>query len=56
MPADISLSAVEVSLVNALSRELILRSYTESVQGQYDYIIIGLLEKWKKEQEDSGNV
>jgi len=40
IPADIGLSAVEVSLVNAMSRELILRSFTESVRDKYDYILI----------------
>ena len=40
IPADIGLSAVEVSLVNAMSRELILRSFTESVRDRYDYILI----------------
>lgn len=40
IPADIGLSAVEVSLVNAMSRELILRSFTESVRDLYDYILI----------------
>lgn len=40
IPADIGLSAVEVSLVNAMSRELILRSFTESVRDKYDFILI----------------
>lgn len=40
IPADISLSAVEVSIVNALSRELILRAYTNSIRDQYDYVLI----------------
>ena len=40
MPASIDLSAVEVSLVNAMSRELILKGYMETVRHKYDYIII----------------
>ena len=33
MPADIQLSGMEVSLVNAMSRETILRQYLDSVKG-----------------------
>ena len=35
MPADIQLSGMEVSLVNAMSRETILRQYLDTVKGQY---------------------
>ena len=40
MPADIELSGMEVSLVNAMSRETILRQYINSVRGQYTHILI----------------
>ncbi len=40
MPADIQLSGMEVSLVNAMSRETILRQYLDSVKGQYSHILI----------------
>ena len=40
MPANIALSALEVSLVNALSRETILKRYIEMVKDSYDYILI----------------
>ncbi|MFG6379759.1 MAG: AAA family ATPase [Lachnospiraceae bacterium] len=40
MPGNIELSGLEVSLVNVMSRELILRSYVEMVKEQYDYILI----------------
>ena len=47
IPANIELSAIEVSLVNAMSRELILRSmvdrlreYLELLEDDYDYILI----------------
>ena len=33
MPADIQLSGMEVSLVNAMSRETILRQYLDTVKG-----------------------
>ena len=40
MPANIELSALEMSLVNAMSRETILRSYINQVKQNYDYILI----------------
>ena len=40
MPASIELSGIEVSLVNAMSRETILKQYLESVKRQYDYVIL----------------
>lgn len=40
MPGNIELSGLEVSLVNAMSRELVMRSYVESIRENYDYILI----------------
>lgn len=40
LPSNIELSAIEVSLVNVMSRELILRQLVERVRDAYDYIII----------------
>ena len=40
MPADIQLSGMEVSLVNAMSRETILRQYLDILKGQYSHILI----------------
>lgn len=40
MPASIELSGVEISLVNAMSRETILRQYIETVKPFYDYILL----------------
>lgn len=40
LPANISLSGLEVSLVNAMSRESILKQYLQTVRGAYDYILI----------------
>jgi len=40
MPGNIELSGLEVSLVNVMSRELVLRSYIEMVREEYDYILI----------------
>ena len=36
----IELSGLEVSLVNVMSRELVMRSYIEQVKERYDYILI----------------
>ena len=40
IPSNIELSAIEVSLVNVMSRELILRHLIEKLKASYDYIII----------------
>ena len=41
LPANIELSGLEVSLVNTMSRETVLRTYLNEVKRQYDYMIIG---------------
>ncbi len=40
MPGNIELSGLEVSLVNVMSRELVLRAYIETVRDRYDYILV----------------
>jgi len=40
LPANIELSALEVSLVNVMGRETILRDCLEPIKGDYDIIII----------------
>lgn len=40
MPANIELSGMEVALVNAMSRETILRQYLDTVKQNYDYILL----------------
>ena len=40
LPSNIDLSAMEISLVNVMSRELILKRYIESIKQYYDYILI----------------
>ena len=42
LPANIELSGLEVSLVNTMSRETVLRTYLSEVKRQYDYILVGL--------------
>lgn len=40
LPANIELSALEVALVNAMSREVILKRYVDRVKSRYDYVLI----------------
>lgn len=40
LPANIELSGMEVSLVNAMSRENILKQYMELIRKDYDFILI----------------
>ena len=40
MPGNIELSGIEVSLVNTLSREYVMRDYIDQVRDSYDYILI----------------
>ena len=40
LPANIELSGMEVSLVNAISRESILKQYIDTVRKQYDYVLL----------------
>ena len=51
MPADIQLSGMEVSLVNAMSRETILRQYLDTLKGQYSHNPVNeALNGWIKEE------
>ncbi|MDO4649876.1 MAG: ParA family protein [Eubacteriales bacterium] len=40
LPSSIELSGLEVSLVNAMSRESILRQYVDTVKKDYDFILL----------------
>lgn len=40
VPANLELSGLEVSLVNVMSRELILKEYIDAIREEYDYILI----------------
>lgn len=40
LPANIELSGMEVTLVNTMSRETVLRSYISDIRQGYDYILI----------------
>ncbi|RKJ41149.1 hypothetical protein D7X94_04940 [Acutalibacter sp. 1XD8-33] len=40
VPGNRSLSAVEVGLVNGMSRETVLKQYVDSVKRDYDYVLL----------------
>lgn len=40
VPGNRALSAVEVGLVNVMSRETVLRQYVDSVKQEYDYVLL----------------
>ena len=40
IPANIELAGLETSLVNVMSREMVLRQYICGIKKQYDYILI----------------
>ena len=40
VPANIALAGTEVSLVNAMSRETVLKQYLETVKKDYDFILL----------------
>lgn len=40
VPGNRTLSAVEVGLVNVMSREMVLRQYIDSVKKDYDYVLL----------------
>ena len=44
IPADIELSGMEMSLVNAMSREFTMRSYLNDLKKDYGYILIDCME------------
>lgn len=43
LPANIELSALEVTLGNVMSREMIMKDYIEMMRERYDYILIDCL-------------
>ena len=43
IPANIELSGMEITLVNAMSREFTMKSYLSELKKDYDYILIDCL-------------
>lgn len=52
LPANIELSALEVTLGNVMSREMIMKDYIEMMRERYDYILMGMAvkNKWVDER------
>ena len=40
MPSNIELSGLEVSIVNVMSRETVLKEYLSMIEQEYDYVLI----------------
>ena len=40
IPCSLELSAIEIALVNVMSRELVLKSIVDEIKDDYDYVII----------------
>lgn len=40
LPANIELSGTEISLINTMSRETILKQYLDTIRSQYEYILL----------------
>lgn len=51
IPANVELSALELSLVNAMSREVAMKGYLKSIKDNYDYILIDCIIEITKEGE-----
>ena len=43
LPSNIEMSGFEVRLINAMSRERVLKTYINEVKKNYDYVLIGAL-------------
>ena len=48
VPANVELSALELSLVNAMSREVAMKEYLKSIKDNYDYILIDCMPSLSK--------
>ena len=40
LPSNLELSSMEINLMNAMSREMVLRSYISDIRDMYDFIVI----------------
>ena len=52
LPANIELSGMEIRLINAMSRESVLRTYINAVKLHYDYILIDCMPSDRKDGSD----
>ena len=47
LPANIELSALEVTMGNVMSREMIMKEYIDAIRSRYDYILFKVLDDEK---------
>ena len=52
LPANIELSGMEIRLINAMSRESVLRTYINAIKPHYDYILIDCMPSDRKDGSD----
>jgi len=49
MPSNIELSGLEVSIVNVMSRETVLKEYLSMIEQEYDYVLIDNCDRSRKD-------
>ena len=54
LPANIELSALEVTMGNVMSREMIMKEYIDAIRCRYDYILIDCVEPWYDDNQCTG--
>lgn len=55
LPANIDLSGMEIRLINAMSRESVLRTYINAVKPHYDYILIDCMHNELRDTPKTGD-
>ena len=53
LPSNIELSGFEVRLINAMSRERVLKTYVNEVKKNYDYVLIDCIVRYLLEKADN---
>lgn len=53
LPANIELSALEVTMGNVMSREMIMKEYIDAIRSRYDYILISGMKAVSSEEEET---
>ena len=54
LPANIELSALEVTMGNVMSREMIMKEYIDAIRCRYDYILRLYAEPWYDDNQCTG--
>ena len=56
LPANIELSALEVTMGNVMSREMIMKEYVDAIRCRYDYILIDCMPSLGSIELEEGNI